>query len=555
LRQLEIGLLKELHAERQLELDVALLSKIDVDQFYGIEIGEFPARIAEVALWMMDHIMNSRLSLEFGESYVRIPLRKSPHIHDKDALEIDWQTVLPSAECSYVFGNPPFGGSKYQTTEQREQVRRVARLPGSGGTLDYVASWFLKAGAYIRQGPVHIGFVATNSITQGEQVAQIWPLLFDRCGLEIAFAHRTFAWGSDARGMAHVHVVIVGLTARKHEPDVKRLFTYDDIRGDPTESHHSALTAYLFDAGTVTNRHLVVEERSRPLCNVPPLISGTQPIDDGNYIFDLTERTEFLRVEPAATPYLRPYVGSEEFINGGNRWILSLQDATPTNLRSMPEVIRRMRSVREFRHKSKRRSTLEIADSPERYNVEVIPDRPFLVIPKVSSERRDYIPIGWLGPPTIPSDLVFILEDAELWHFAALTSRMHMAWLRHIGGRLESRYRYSIGVVYNTFPWPEMTEPERQHLGELAQAVLDARAEFPNATLADQYDSDVMKPNLRRAHRALDLAVDRLYRPQAFDSDLERVEHLFGRYEKLIAPLTTLPPVRRQARRRTRVPS
>jgi N-6 DNA Methylase len=445
LRALELKLLKEIHKPILARLkrgvavfDVATLSKIDVDQFYGIELSEFPARIAEVALWMIDHIMNNRLSLEFGEVYARIPLKTSPHIRHADALEIDWSEVLEPERCSYVFGNPPFVGAKYQSPEQRAQVRRIAQLGGTGGTLDYVAAWFLTAGAYVQRGQARIGFVATSSITQGEQVAQLWPLLFDRCRLEIAFAHRTFAWGSDARGRAHVHVVIIGLTRHDQEPPTKRLFSYDDINGDPTESQHKALTPHLFDAGTVADRHLVVREIARPLCNVPRLISGTQPIDDGNYIFDAAARAEFLDHEPTAERYLRPYVGSEEYINGRKRWILSLQVASPRDLRAMPLVTERMRKVRRFRAKSKRVSTLAISDYPERYNVEVIPDRPFLVIPEASSERRDYVPIGWLEPPTIPSNLVRVLMDADLWHFGVLTSAMHMAWLRQIGGRLQS---------------------------------------------------------------------------------------------------------------------
>jgi len=274
------------------------MSQIDVDQFYGIELGEFAARTAEVALWMMDHIMNNRLSLEFGESYARIPIKKSPHILNADALETKWSDLIVPANCSYILGNPPFGGSKMQSPAQREQVRRIAKLGGSGGTLDYVTAWFITAGEYLALSAARVGFVATNSITQGEQVAQLWPTLFDRYGLEITFAHRTFAWGSDARGMAHVHVVIIGLCRHSQEQPIKRLFSYDMPKGDPTERHHAALTPYLFDAGKVSNRHLVVDETSQPLCNVPKLISGSQPIDDGNYIFDEAQRAEFLATDP-----------------------------------------------------------------------------------------------------------------------------------------------------------------------------------------------------------------------------------------------------------------
>ena len=556
LRALEIELLREIYPHGLPELDFANLSKIDVDQFFGIELEEFPARIAEVALWMMDHIMNNRLSLAFGEAYARIPLKKSPHIHNQDALEIDWNTVLPADSCAYVFGNPPFVGAKYQSETQRAQVRRIAALGGSGGTLDYVAAWFLKAGAYVGDRPIRIGFVATNSLTQGEQVGQLWPLLFDRYRLEIAFAHRTFAWGSDAKGVAHVHVVIIGLAPRGIEPAAKRLFSYADIRGEPSETTHAALSPYLIDASRLADRHLVVREAAEPLSNAPKLISGTQPIDNGNYIFDENERAQLLRVEPDAGAFLHPFVGAEEYLNGGRRWILNLQKATPLQLAKMPHIKARMQAVRQFRHKSKRRSTLDIADYPERYNVTVIPDRPFLVVPKVSSERREYLPIGWLAPPVIPSDLVFVLLDATPWHFGVLTSAMHMAWLRQIGGRLKSDYRYSIGLVYNTFPWPEADEKARRRIAALAQAVLDARAQFPGATLAALYDPDLMKPALRRAHAALDRAVDGLYRKTPFAAERERAEHLFALFERLSAPALAAmqTPARKRNTRRIKPP-
>jgi hypothetical protein len=549
LRTLEIDLLKVLRRDGQLELDVAHMSKIDVDQFYGIELEEFPVRIAEIALWMMDHIMNNLLSLEFGDNFARIPLKKSPHIRHADALEFDWSELISSNECSYILGNPPFGGAKYQSENQRAQVRRIAQLGGSGGTLDYVTAWFLKAGAYLRKSLAKIAFVSTNSITQGEQVAQLWPALFDRYELEIAFAHRTFAWGSDARGMAHVHVVIIGLVRRDQEPPVKRLFSYDDIRADPTESRHGALTPYLFDAGSVTNRHLVVNETSRPLCDVPQLVIGSKPIDGGHYIFDAAEKTEFLAREPDAAKYLHPFIGSVEFINGLERWILALDGTSPAELRCMPAVMERIAAVKQMRQASKSRPTQDLAKSPTRYHVTVIPKVDFLVIPKVSSERRHYVPIGWLKPPTIPSDLVFVLQCADLWHFGILTSSMHMAWLRQIGGRLKSDYRYSAGIVYNTFPWPEADDAQRAKVRLRAKAVVEARGEFPSATLADLYDADVMPPQLQKAHRALDEAVDKLYRPAAFVGDRDRAEHLFGAYEKLVLPLVAAGhPKSRRAR-------
>ena len=410
LRELEIEVLREIHPKdhqgqthRQLDALADLLSLVDVDQFYGIELGEFPSRIAETALWMMDHIMNNRLSLEFGQTYARIPLEKSPHIVHGDALETDWSELLPSGDCSFVFGNPPFVGAKYQSPEQRAQVRTIAALGKSGGTLDYVAAWFIKAGEYVKDSGARIGFVATNSITAGEQVAQLWPILFDRCKLEIAFAHRTFAWGSDARGKAHVHVVILGLDRRDTERAEKRLFSYPDINGEPEESRHAALSPYLFDAGGLSDPHLVVREESRPINGMGRLIIGSKPIDGGHYIFNAAERDEFMVAEPKAPPYLRPYVGAREYLQGGERWILALQDVAPDVLAKMPGVRERIAAVRAYREESKSAPTRKLAATPTLYHVNVIPTAPFLVIPEVSSERREYAPIGWLEPPIIPT--------------------------------------------------------------------------------------------------------------------------------------------------------
>ena len=541
LRELEIELIRELRRggadeDQQVVGTAEFLSRITVDQFYGIEIGEFPARIAETALWMMDHIMNNQLSLAFGQSYVRIPLEGSPHILNADALEIDWASLLPPEDCSYVFGNPPFVGQSYQSKEQREQMRCLTNPNGkTASPLDYVGAWFLKAGSYVTEA-VRIGFVSTNSITQGEQVALFWPRLFDEYKLEIAFAHRTFAWGSDARGKAHVHVVIIGLDGRENARADKRLFSYPDINGEPEETLHAALSPYLFDAGGLNDPHLTVKDLRRPLSPRAVMQRGVQPTDGGHFIFSDQERSDFIDGEPNAEKFFRPFIGAREHINGLSRWILFLEEAAPAELRSMPLAIERIRRVREMRLASKKAATVKLADRPTQLEGRSIPTAPFLVIPEVSSERRDYVPIGWLAPPVIPSNLVRVVENATLADFALLTSALHMAWLRHVGGRLKSDYRYSIGLVYNTFPAP----PEGADLSKLeplAQAVLDARAAHPNATLADLYDPDLMPPNLRRAHQALDRAVDRLYRRTGFVSERERVEHLFTLYEKMRAPL------------------
>ena len=526
LRLLEIEAIREIRAATaattQTMLDAAWQSVVDVNQFYGIELAEFPARIAETALWMVDHIMNNRLSLDFGQTYARIPLEKSPHIVHGDALEANWPDLLPPGDCSFVLGNPPFVGAKFQTGDQRAQVRGIAALGRSGGTLDYVAAWFIKAGEYVKRGRARMGFVATNSITRGEQVAQLWPVLFERCKLEIAFAHCTFAWGSDARGKAHVHVVILGLNRREAARSENRLFSYPDINGEPEESRHAALSPYLFDAGGLSDPHLVVREESAPINGMGRLIIGSKPIDGGHYIFDATGRTAFLDAEPDSAPWFRPFVGAREYLQGGERWILALHDAPPEVLARLPRVRERIASVREYREASKSPPTRRLASTPTLYHVNVIPTAPFLVIPEVSSERREYAPIGWLGPPIIPSNKLRLLSDATLTDFALLTSPMHMAWMRYIGGRLKSDYQYSVGVTYNTFPTPPK-DADLSKLEPLAQAVLDARAAHPGATLADLYDPDLMPPNLRRAHQALDRAVDRLYRRTGFTSERERI--------------------------------
>lgn len=539
LRAIEIEVLKELNPSGQLRTDALALSKIDVDQFYGIEIGEFPARIAEVALWMMDHIMNSRLSLAFGMVYVRIPLVRAPHIRNADALEFDWEELIPASECTYILGNPPFGGFHYRDAQRQKQMEVIARLGADGSRIDYVAAWFLKAAEYIQGANAKIGFVATNSITQGEQVAQIWPTLFQRYGIEITFAHRTFPWGSDARGKAHVHVVIVGLCPRHMEPKEKRLFTYPDPKLEPVESRHAALTAYLFDASAVSDAHLVVRRVSRPINGLPRLCVGSKPVDDGHYIFTSAEKQLFLSAEPGALKFFHPFLGGKEYLHSIERWILYLGGASPSELASLPKVKERVTSVKKFRTNEGGNLSKSLAHTPTLFHVDVVPTEFFLAIPEATSERRNYVPIGWLEPPTIPSNQLIILPGASKEIFAVMTSRMHMSWLSYIGGRLKSDYRYSPGIVYNTFPYPSMSDKQRAEIETLAERVLSARAGYPSSSLSDLYDPDLMPPELYRAHKALDAAVDKLYRAAPFVDDRERVEHLFGLYEKLIAPLTS----------------
>jgi hypothetical protein len=365
--------------------------------------------------------------------------------------------------------------------------------------------------------------------------------LFNRFRLEVLFAHRTFAWESEARGAAHVHVVIIGLVSREREPDTKRLFSYDEPYANPVETAHPSISAYLLDASGLADRHLVVRERSRPISDVPAMVSGTQPIENGHLIFDAAQRAEFLAREPAAEQFMRPFWGTTEFLGGIERWILALQDATPEQLRSMPHVMERLELVTAFRKKSKRQQTLDIADYPTR----------FLVVPEVSSENREYIPIGWLSPPIIPSNLLRLVRSPDVWLFGILTSRMHMAWARLIGGRLESRFRYSAGINYNCFVWPDATEAQKTRIRALAQLVLDARRGAGATSYDNMYDVVAMRPELRRAHHNLDAAVDRLYRATGFRSDAERVSFLLTRYEQLNAPLEAAARPARRVRRRT----
>ena len=554
IRRLELDCLKAQYGDQQ--IDAALLSRVTVDQFYGIEYQEFPARIAEVAMWMMDHIANNEINEAFRLNYARIPLKDSAHILHGDALETDWSSLLPPQRCSYIMGNPPFVGAKFQSEFQRKQVRAVAGLGGSGGTLDYVAAWFIKAGQFCAVNRrIRIAFVSTNSICQGEQVAQLWPILFDRHGLEIAFAHRTFSWGSEARGKAHVHVVIVGLAHRDHEPEEKRLFSYPDIKGDPVETRHGGLTAYLFDARGVANRHLVVLESTRALSARPPIVFGNMPNDDGNLILSPAERSDLLASYPQAMPFVRPLFGAKDSIDGNYRYCLWLPDADPAVIKSIPPIMERLRRNREYRAASTRKTTRQLADYPGLFGEIRHTEQPYVLIPRHSSERRDFVPFGFCPAESIAHDSCLFMPNASLFDFAILTSRGHMAWLAHIGGRLESRFRYSIGLVYNTFPWPEASPAQRAKVEALAQAVLDARAAHPTSSLADLYDPDTMPANLRKAHAALDTAVDRLYRAAPFASDRDRVEHLFGRYEALVNPLERLGAARNKRNARKAQPT
>ncbi len=531
LRSLEIEILKVLFPGDQPKLDVQHLSLVDVDAFYGIEISEWPVRIAEVAMWLMDHQMNIRLSEAFGQYFVRLPLKKSPTIVCDNALRLDWRKILPPDKCSFVLGNPPFVGKHLMTAEQESDMKLVWGENGGVGVLDYVTGWYRKAAEYIQGTRIRVGFVSTNSISQGEQAGALWNPLFQRFGLKIHFAHRTFRWESEARGKAHVHVVIMGFGA--FAPPNKEIYDYESDGERVTKTTVRNISPYLIEG---SDRAIV--SRSRPICDVPEIIYGSKPVDGGNLIFSDEERTQFQLENPDAKKFIRPFIGSVEFINGIPRWCLWLVDATPQELRSIAGIKKRLEAVRSYRLASKKEPTRRKADSPGLFAEIRQPSSDYLLIPSVSSETRKYVPFGFIKKEVIANNLVMFVPEAGLYDFGVLSSAMHMAWMRQVCGRLESRYRYSNKLVYNNFPWPKApTAKQRCAVAAAAQAVLDARKEFPDATLADLYDPLAMPRDLVKAHANLDRAVDLCYRPQPFENDRQRVEYLFTLYEKLTAPL------------------
>ena len=534
LRALELEILLELHSgQQQFSADeVYSLSMIDVDQMHGIEIEEFPTRIAEVALWLVDHQANIALSEAFGQLFRRIPLKKSPHIVCANALRIDWESVLPAELCNYVLGNPPFVGSKYLGDDQRADMAAVWGNVKGAGVLDFVTAWYRKAAEYMKGTRIVTAFVSTNSISQGEQPGIIWNELFGRWNIRIHFAHRTFVWESEARGKAHVHCVIIGFAA--FDCDSKLIFDYETGAGDASVTTAKNISPYLIEGPS-----LALPNISKPVCRVPEMGIGNKPIDGGNYLFSNDEKNDFVNGEPGAAKWFRKWIGSDEFINGWHRWCLWLGECPPHELRAMPKALERIEAVRKFRLASKSAPTQKLAATPTRFHVENFPSKSFLVVPKVSSERRPFIPIGFMSPETLCSDLVFIVSNATQFHFGILSSTMHMAWMRQVAGRLKSDYRYSTGLVYNNYPWPQVaTDGQRLKVEACAQAVLDAREQFPGATLADLYDPISMPPKLAKAHEQLDRAVEKCYRPEPFQSDRQRVEFLFALYEQLTAPLT-----------------
>ena len=560
LRLLEIDVVRDIAAGAGGQ---QLLPIVNVDQFHGLEKEEWPVRIAEVALWLMDHQMNAEAGEVFGQPIDRLPLTSAPHIVHGNALRVDWNTVLPRERCSYVMGNPPFIGKQYRNAEQQADMALVWGEVKGAGVVDYVAAWYAKAARYIEGTRIPVAFVSTNSISQGEQVGILWGELFQRHHLKIHFAHRTFAWASEARGKAHVHVVIIGFGAFDRAD--KRIFDYEAGAAEPTEIPARNISPYLIEGSD-----LVMHSRKRPICAVPEMNFGSMPNDGGHLIFSSYGREELLKAEPAAREFLRRFVGAEEFLHGIERWCLWLVDAPAAFLRANKAVKDCLAAVRIHRSGSNRATTRKLANYPAIFGEIRQPANRYILVPGVSSERRKYIPIGFLPPSVVASNLVNVVPDADMWHFGVLSSAMHMAWASVVAGRLKSDFRYSSNIVYNNFPWPErITDKRRAAIEDAADRVLKLRIEHGdgrvgflpsgprsgNSTLADLYNPDSMPATLAKAHAELDRAVEKCYRAEPFHSDRERVEHLFRLYEQLTAPLLPATPRTRGRRSPTAAPT
>ena len=531
LRTLEINILREIYKSGQGFLNVGDIIQVDVDQFYGIEYDEFPARVAEVAMWLIDHQMNLKVSEEFGQYFVRLPLKKSVTVVHGNALRVDWESVVSGEELNYILGNPPFYGSKLQSQEQRNDVSFVFGAVKNAKIMDYVSAWYIKAAKLIQDTKIQVGFVSTNSITQGEQVGVLWNEMINRYGVKIHFAHRTFKWNNKAKGVASVYCVIIGFS----NLDVKNkwIFDYEDIKGEPHKVIAKNINPYLADAPDLT-----IISRGKSYLDIPSIGIGNKPVDGGNLIFEHEEMISFLESEPNAKSYIFQYIGATEFLYSKKRWILKLQNAKPNDLKKMPLVLKRIQEVKLFRLASSSKPTQKLADTPRNFHVENFPTSNFIIVPKVTSERREYIPIGYANKNQIVSDLCFIVNSDSILHFGNLSSKMHMTWIRYVAGRLKSDFRYSKNIVYNNYPFPKSpSDKNKAKVEKAAQKVLDVRTQFPDSSLADLYDPLTMPPDLVKAHQALDKAVDLCYRPQPFTNERNRIEFLFELYEEYTKPL------------------
>jgi hypothetical protein len=527
LRLLEIEVLEVLAGGRN--FDIRSRPRVDMDAFFGIELRREAARAAAAAIRTVDRQMNVRLSEALGPWAVRPPSGRSPTIVCGNALRLDWAEILPPDRCGYVLGNPPFVGKHLMTPEQAEDMERVWGKTGGAGVLDYVTAWYRKAAEYIRGTRIAVGFLSTNSISQGEQAGALWNPLFERFGLKIHFAYRPFAWESTARGKARVHVVIVGFAA--FDRGGKRIYGCEG--GRPAGVAARNISPYLIEGADVA-----VVARPRPLCDVPACRYGSKPADGGFLIVEEAEREEFLAGNPGAEKHLRPLLCAQEYLDSVPRWCLWLAGAEAAEIGRMAGIRRRVEAVRKFRLASRKEATRAKAGAPAVFAEIRQPAGRFVVIPQHTSQARQYVPLGYFDSRFIVHNSCTAVPGATRFHFGVLSSAMHMAWVRVVGGRIKSDYRYSIQLVYNNYPWPQApTAKQRRAVEAAAQTVLDARAALlqTGTTLAALYDPPSMRPKLAAAHAALDRAVDRCYRAEPFAGENQRVEFLFALYEKLAA--------------------
>ena len=531
LRLLELEILRASNKGGQQVMDVSSIIWLDVDMMCGIEYEEFPARIAEVAMWLIDHQMNMQVSNEFGQYFVRLPLKKAAKIVHGDALETDWENVVSKNELSYVIGNPPFIGSRIMNQSQKEGLINVFENAKNIGDLDYVTGWYIKAAKYIQQTKIVVAFVSTNSIVQGLQTSLLWKPMFEKYNIKIHFAHRTFKWSNEAKGNAAVYCVIVGFA--NFDTHNKIIFEYEDIKGEAHEIKAKNINAYLIDA-----KNIFIDRKQNSICNVPEMNFGNMPADGGEFLFTDNEKQEFLVKEPDAKILLKELISAHEFLNGKKRWCLWLEDIEPSLLRSLSSVKERVENVKKIREKSSRP---QLANIPHLFAQITQPKGlDFILIPRHSSENRKYIPLGFFTSNYVGADSCLIIPNGNLFHFGVLMSAMHMAWVKTVCGRLKSDFRYSKDIVYNNYPWPENpSEKQTKAIETAAQKVIDARLQFPNSSLADLYDPLTMPPTLVKAHNELDKAVDAAYSKQAFTSEAKRMEFLFELYEKYTATLFT----------------
>ncbi len=568
LRRLELEIIKMKYPSRQRLLDVSPLIKVSIEQFYGIEILEFPCEVARTGMWLVEHLMNREVGEWFGRAYADLPLKRSAHIIQGNALRTDWTRLnagvkanlsngeddLEGKTFDYIIGNPPYVGARYMNTAQKDDLNLVFGNQKNAGNLDYVTCWVRKAADYMTFNPkTRTAFVMTNSVTQGETPANLWQPLFDN-GLHIDFAWRTFKWWNEGRGKAAVHCVIVSFS-KTDDILEKRILSEEIISKNGKEIKQvqkmkcKQINAYLVDAPCIS-----VLSRNKPLCDIPEIGIGNKPIDNGNYLFLDAEKDEFIKLEPASEKYFKRWYGSDEFINNRPRWCLWLGDCEPGELRKLPECMKRVEAVRKYRLLSKSEGTRKLAEKPTHFHVENMPRNNYIVIPEVSSEKRKYIPIGYMSPNVLCSNLVKLIPNASLYHFGILTSSVHMAWTRSVCGRLKSDYRYSKDIVYNNFPWPDLSEEfgvgsakkkgtesledykkrVEARISLCAEEILRARDNHSESSLADLYDPLSMPPDLLKAHKTLDKAVMEIYGYSPDMSEHEIVADLMVRYQKLV---------------------